>query len=225
MLNVATSEFELKSVADAGGIGTFEGYASTFGNIDRGGDVVEKNAFVGSFKRVADVAMLWAHNRAELIGGWKDITENGAGLYVKGELNLKVQRGAEAYELMKAGHLASMSIGYRTKEYKDEKLGLKYIRRLLKVALYEISLTPIPMNTHAAVMGVKGIGGAEIQSLERILSAKGLSKSHSDIAVDAVKTWLDSGGEPQGITEVTGGDANSEELRKLFAGYSFTQRS
>ena len=48
---VLTVPFEIKKTNEDEKYFTFSGYASTFGNRDRGGDVVVKGAFIESLKK------------------------------------------------------------------------------------------------------------------------------------------------------------------------------
>ncbi len=65
-----------------------EGYASVFGAVDQGGDVVEPGAYQASLDRLASsgrrVKMLWQHDPTQPIGVWDEVREDGRGLYVKG---------------------------------------------------------------------------------------------------------------------------------------------
>ena len=133
-----------------------EGYASLFGDADRGGDVVEKGAYARSLAELqADsrqVKMLWQHDPAQPIGVWDVVRENEKGLYVKGRLLEDVARAREAAALIAAKAIDGLSIGYRTvKVVKNEKG-----RRLLKeLELWEVSLVTFPMLPSARV-GAKG---------------------------------------------------------------------
>lgn len=148
---------EAKTVGEEG---QFEGYASTFGNVDLGGDVVEPGAFIESVvKAKADrrkIPMLWMHDQAVLLGKWLDIAEDAKGLYVKGKLNLGTVAGREKYEQLKEDEIGGMSIGYRIPaggaEPHERRAG---VTRLKKVDLREVSLVSMPMNIEARVTGVK----------------------------------------------------------------------
>jgi HK97 family phage prohead protease len=149
---------ETKAVGEAG---EFEGYASTFGNVDQGGDVVEPGAFMASIvqakKDRRTIPMLWQHDQREPIGFWKDIAEDAKGLYVKGQLLVEDDLVAKrAYGHLKAKSIGGLSIGYRTYpgevEVDDKKPG---VARLKKIDLREISLVTMPMNVEARVTAVK----------------------------------------------------------------------
>ena len=133
-----------------------EGYASLFGDEDRGGDIVEKGAYAASLKRLTaegrHVKMLWQHDPAQPIGVWDEVREDDKGLYVKGRLLETVERAREAAALIAANAIDGLSIGYRTlKAVKNDKG-----RRLLKeLELWEVSLVTFPMLPSARV-GAKG---------------------------------------------------------------------
>ncbi len=88
--------------------GAFSGYASLFGVVDSGGDMVMAGAFARSLiKRGASgIKMLWQHQAAEPIGLWASIVEDSRGLKVEGRLDLSVARAREALSLMRKGALA-----------------------------------------------------------------------------------------------------------------------
>jgi HK97 family phage prohead protease len=176
--------FETKSLSEAG---EFEGYASTFGNVDQGGDIVEPGAFIESVVKAKSdgrtIPMLWQHDQREPIGVWKDIAEDAKGLYVKGQLILEGDQTAQrAYGKLKAKALGGMSIGYGIPAggaEPDEKR--RGVTRLKKIDLREISLVTMPMNIQARVTTVKSIldGGAlpTVREFEEHLRDAGFSKS------------------------------------------------
>lgn len=134
--------------------GIIEGYASIFGNIDQGNDVVEAGAYTASLASRKQIKMLWQHKPDEVIGVWEEVKEDSRGLRVKGRLLLDVEKGREAHALIKAGALDGLSIGYRTisarKEFREEK----QVRVLQRVDLWEVSLVTFPMDP-AAKLDVK----------------------------------------------------------------------
>lgn len=144
---------ELKKEPDEDG--SFEGYASVFGVVDQGMDVVERGAFRKSLGSGRKVKMLWQHDVQQPIGVWDMIEENERGLYVKGRLSKDVGKGREAMALLRMGALDSMSIGYRTIEAVPEAGGR--VRKLIELDLFEVSLVTFPMNEDATVTDVKSI--------------------------------------------------------------------
>jgi HK97 family phage prohead protease len=137
--------------------GYIKGYASTFGNKDRGGDIVVRGAFVKCIdeysKQSKLIPMCFQHSMFDMIGGFdpKKMYEDEKGLYVEGEINLDVGRGKEVYALTKQGVIDSMSIGYTTEDSDIEQIGEEFIRKLKEVKLWEISAVGIPMNPEARI--------------------------------------------------------------------------
>jgi HK97 family phage prohead protease len=95
----------------------FAGYASVFDEVDSQNDRVMRGAFKSTLQKYKlqgqSPKMLWQHDSTEPIGLWHQVKEDATGLYVEGTLLLEVQKAREAYALMKAGVLDSLSIGYR----------------------------------------------------------------------------------------------------------------
>lgn len=135
--------------------GVFVGYASLFGELDLGGDIVMRGAFSEGLRRlgVSGVKMLWQHDPGALLGVWTSIEEDARGLKVRGKLNLNVARARETLALMRDGAIDGLSIGYRTRRaVKDAQSG---VRRLYALDLIEISIVTFPMLPQARVDCVK----------------------------------------------------------------------
>lgn len=176
---------ELKKEPDHDGV--FEGYASVFGVVDQGMDVVARGAFAKSLGR-RKVKMLWQHDMAQPIGVWDDIYEDERGLFVRGRLLKEVEKGREAMALLRAGAIDSMSIGYRTMESIPEADGR--VRKLTEVDLFEISLVTFPMLPDAKVTAVKSI--KTIRDFERALRDAGFSQNEAKaIAAEGFKGFAD----------------------------------
>lgn len=180
--------FDAKAVKDDG---SFEGYASTFGNVDQGYDVVMPGAFDKSLllRPAPQVKMLWQHDATKPIGVWSDLSPDDRGLYAKGKILTNLQQGAECYQMMKAGIIDSMSIGYRTMEADYTQNG---VRQLKELGLYEVSMVTFPMNEQATVTALKEINPRE---LEAVLRDAGLSRSDAVKAVAVFKKRLCETGE------------------------------
>lgn len=185
-MNTLDFALEAKSLTEAG---EFEGYASTFGNVDQGGDVVEPGAFIESIVRTKAegrvIPMLWQHDRREPIGVWQDMVEDSKGLFVRGKLLVEADPLARrAHALLKEKALGGMSIGYIVPPggaAEDERR--RGVRRLKKVDLREISLVTMPMNTAAKVTSVKELVAdgrlPTLPEFERYLREAGFSKSQA----------------------------------------------
>jgi HK97 family phage prohead protease len=160
---------DLKAVAEDG---EFEGYLSTFGNVDRGMDMVMPGAFRRTLKerKLSSIKLLRDHDTRQVIGKWLSMEEDDRGLKVKGKLFAgTVQLATETLALMREGALDAMSIGYRTiKAQWDEEQG---VRKLLDLDLWEGSIVTFPMNEMATVDAVKT--DLTITDVERILREGG----------------------------------------------------
>jgi HK97 family phage prohead protease len=159
--HVETGAFERKFCSGGEGLAlkegqVVEGYASVFGQVDRGGDIVERGAYATSLAALKSdgrsVKMLWQHDPAQPIGVWEEVREDGRGLFVKGRILDGVDKGREAAELVAAGAIDGLSIGYRTIRSRKDDNG----RRILTdLELWEVSLVTFPMLSDARV-GAKG---------------------------------------------------------------------
>jgi HK97 family phage prohead protease len=167
-------QFNMKGLSEDG---TFTGYASVFNVVDAQKDVIRRGAFRRTLlERGGEVKLLWQHKIDEPIGLFTKIFEDSHGLYVEGKLLLSVQRGEEAYALLKSGAINGMSIGYSVvdAEY-DNTSG---IRLISAVDLYEISLVTFPANEAATVNSVKSIPKTT-REFERFLRDNGFSRSQA----------------------------------------------
>jgi HK97 family phage prohead protease len=196
----AEAEFKFAD-NDAMQRGEFIGYASTSGNVDQGGDVVERGAFAETLKKRApgDVALLFNHKSYDVpIGDWIEMRENDRGLVVKGRIDLDDPVGRRVHNAMSKGRLKGLSIGYRIAPGGAEISGR--VRRLKALDLHEISVVTFPMNTRAQVGRVKTLDGLtidEIKEIEDGLRDAGFSGQQRNRAVAVFKKWLQrDAGEP-----------------------------
>ncbi|MDF3413438.1 HK97 family phage prohead protease [Sulfitobacter sp. M57] len=128
------------------------GYASLFGAVDQGGDMVVAGAYETSLKTVAQagrsIKMLWQHDPSQPIGIWDEVREDSKGLFVKGRILDSVAKGREAAALVAAGAIDGLSIGYRTVKATKNTKGQ---RLLSELELWEVSLVTFPMLPSARV--------------------------------------------------------------------------
>ncbi|KJV63533.1 MULTISPECIES: HK97 family phage prohead protease [Ehrlichia] len=135
--------------------GTFSGYASVFNVVDRQKHVILPGAFSNAIKNIHKIKLLWQHNSTEPIGNVTSMVENNIGLYITANLLLDLQKGKEAYLMLKNGIINALSIGYSVvDDHMNDNTG---VRILKKVSLWEISLVTFPANIHSKVTSVKNI--------------------------------------------------------------------
>jgi hypothetical protein len=101
------------------------------------------------------------------------------GFMSRGDLRFALQRGLEAYELMRMHAVSGLSVGFRTKDDAfDAKTGVRTIR---KGDLWEVSLVTFPMNNYARVHAVKSMHAiGDLAGAERYLREHlGLSRTQA----------------------------------------------
>jgi len=141
-------------------IGIIKGYASTFGNKDRGDDIVAVGAFDRTLMEHRErgnrpIRLFDNHRGNKRLGGIRleNAKVDSVGLFIEAELLLGVREAKEAYIMAKAGFLTDFSIGYGVrKSSRDDETG---IRTLHDLELFEVSLVNEPMNMSARVTEVK----------------------------------------------------------------------
>jgi HK97 family phage prohead protease len=148
---------EIKMDVGENNIGVIEGYASTFGNVDLGGDRVFKGAFNQTFmhKKTRKVFFDHFYGVPDLAGvGTFSIDEKG--LYMRAEMPLEATDVRNAFVkikfMLERDEDMGLSIGYNTVK---SRMSAEGIRDLLELAVMETSITPFPMNTEALIMSAK----------------------------------------------------------------------
>jgi HK97 family phage prohead protease len=198
---------EIKSINEEG---FFEGYASIFGNVDLGGDVIEQGAFKEIVKgKNGKVKILNQHNMHDPVGT-ATVKQDKKGLAFKGQLILEAESAKSVYALMKGGALDGMSIGYDVLDG-GSKILESGIRQLKSLKLWEISLVTFGMNPLAGVESVKNApmfktvrelefwlrdelklsNGAAKDFIKRFKSALNHDESHRDDVESELKNGID----------------------------------
>lgn len=197
-----TVPFEVKQLTEDEDFFVFEGFASTFGNIDRGNDRVEPGAFretvaeLMAAKRAGKMPVLWQHDHSMPIGTFTDLRETSEGLFVKGRLpKADTFVSGRVIPQMKAESVVSMSIGYSAIDWVMDG----GVRLLRKLKLWETSLVTIPMNPMAEVTGFKS--AVPFQDLPLAPRDR---EWNSDAAIVRIRELLDSA------------EAPSESYRRAF---------
>lgn len=134
---------------------TFEGYASTFGNKDAYGDIMEAGSFKKTIKENKKrIKILAMHDMYSAIGKPTTLQEDEKGLYFEAKISDTVL-GRDIMTLVSDKVITETSIGYNAVkwEYDNEK----YIRYLKEVKLWEISAVTWGANEKAKIKGLQGI--------------------------------------------------------------------
>jgi len=158
----------------------FSGYASTFGNVDEDGDIIERGAFSLTLPEFLKTGLiLWQHQMRVPIGKPVEAYEDEKGLFVKGRIS-DTADGRDCLTLMRDGVIKKLSIGYRVEAYTmlSKEQGIARmgeaaynaalaslpwwsdgLRLITQIKLYEYSPVSIPANGLADILGVKSAGG------------------------------------------------------------------
>lgn len=149
--------FRFEPAADAA---EFSGYAVVWGERNAHNEIVERGAFAKTLAAHQAAGtrpvMFWSHNREDIIGVWEEVREDEKGLFVRGKLITEINRGKEVHELMKAGAVNGLSIGFRVpKGGEQRRAGTRYLR---EIDLAEISVVGLPSAGRARITSVRSNG-------------------------------------------------------------------
>ena len=177
--------FRVQSTDEAG---AFEGHGAIFNDLHQTSSYAldpdwKDRIMPGAFKKTLEThtrmgtlpAMLYMHERGNVVGAWHDMGEVGAGLHAKGQVAMSARTvgGASLHELMKMGALNALSIGFRVRQ--STLIQDKKIREIQDVELNELSIVDVPGIPRARITDVK-TGLTRIDMLERVLRDAGLSR-------------------------------------------------
>lgn len=191
--------FEVKEIKeDDDGYFTFQGYASTYGNVDRGADIVEAGAFDETIKQYSGeqkLPVLWQHNHDMPVGVYTEIRSDMKGLFVTGKMPKDDAFVRDrVIPQMKVGSIRKMSIGYSVDDFEYDG----DIRKLKKLNLWEVSLVTIPMNNEADITGfksfsIKDFDGMTERDIEKQLrDGVKFSRESAKTIVSAIKNLRDA---------------------------------
>ena len=149
---------KLKSIAADG---TFQGYGSTYGNLDLVGDIVMPGAFNQAIQSQGKgLPLLWVHSQETPLGVAK-ISDSKAGLVVDGQLLMTDPNAQRVHAHMQMGSVKGLSIGFGTPDPAKTSWDDDGNRILREIKLYELSLCPVPANPLALVTSVKSLAQVE----------------------------------------------------------------
>jgi HK97 family phage prohead protease len=146
------------------------GYVSTFGNTDRGYDIVQPGAFDRTLADGHTVKFLHSHKPELVLGVPKELKPDKKGLFARFKIS-KTQLGQDTHTLLQDGALDSFSIGYIPRGWewqRDDESDYGEVRLLKDLDLLECSLVAVPMNPEATVTGVKNFELSLVQQAATI---------------------------------------------------------
>jgi HK97 family phage prohead protease len=155
----------------SGDEGQFTGHAVIWDERNAHNETVQRGAFKRSLAEHRQAGtrplMLWSHNPSEVIGVWTEVREDATGLAVTGKIVTTTVRGREAYDLIKAGALNGLSIGFRARADKRAASG---VRVLTDIDLAEISIVGLPSAGRARITSIRS-SGRSVESAAAFIEA------------------------------------------------------
>lgn len=176
--------FEAKVVAPANDAddksGAIEGYASTFGNVDQGDEVVDAGAFAKTIQECVPkraVKLLATHlmfgaSVMEVVGTIVEAKEDDRGLWIKASL-ASTATAQDVRTLVQEGHVEGLSIGFEMLRWEIVRgeNGAPDILHHKEVRLLEVTVTAFPMNPEAVITAVKSFGQFATSARAKIAAA------------------------------------------------------
>jgi HK97 family phage prohead protease len=173
------------AVKTTGETGSFEGLGAVFNDLHPTSSYAlppewKDRILPGAFARTiaehakagTSPAMLYMHERGNVVGAWRTLEEGRDGLLVRGQVaeGARSPSGETLHNLMKIGALNALSIGFQVRKQSLDPE--KKIRDIAEVAVSEISIVDVPGIHRARVTDVKSMSP---DHLERLLRDAGLS--------------------------------------------------
>lgn len=193
--------FEVKALNEDDDYHYFEGYLSTYSNVDRVGEVMDPKCFDESIKQFTPM-LLWQHKSTEVVGVFTEVRSDETGLWVKGKMpKSDTLVSGRIFPQMKVGSVRAMSVGFIPEEweYRDD------IKHHTKVTLVEGSLVAFPANPNAKIYDMKSYNIEDVEEIktkrdfEKLLRESG---SFSNKAVVYLASRFQEDAEPQGEPDV-----------------------
>ena len=138
--------------------GIFEGYLSTYDDVDSYGTYFMPGAWNESIKRFNSgevIPVLWSHDRTKPIGKFTELKSDEKGLWGRGKLTLEDPQAKIAYAHMKDGSVMGLSVGF---EMDYDNVIYNRLLDALGIAeadLFECSVVVFPANSNAKITNFK----------------------------------------------------------------------
>lgn len=163
---------------------------TTFNDPDVVGDIIMETAFdesLANFKLSnKPLPMMLQHDRSAIPGIWTEFTKISGGIVGKGRLLVTNSIGQNAKDLIEAGVIQDVSIGFRGEEY--EYIDDGYSVRFIKADLREVSLVVYPANKNANILPAKDDQKSDEDETDEQQILNAFKQINDDAETDAIKT-------------------------------------
>lgn len=185
------------------------GYASTYGNEDLAGHIIEKGAFTESLKKLSP-KILFNHDIGRPLGVTEGTREDNVGLF----LSCKMPKSDPFISdtimpQVKIGSIDSFSVGFFLGQH-DWNKGKLIIK---SGELFETSLVTLPANREAKITSFKSMEDVEcLADIEWILKDYGFSSKEAKTIISKITTFKSADFKKRDAVEI---NKFSDELLSL----------
>ena len=194
--------------------GIFEGYLSTYGDVDSYGTYFMPGAWDKSIERFNSgevIPVLWSHDRSKPIGKFTELKSDDKGLWGRGKLTMEDPQAKIAYAHMKDGSVMGLSVGFEL-DY-DNVIYSKMLDALgiAEADLFECSVVVFPANTNAKITNLKSQNHDHGENKMEGSIAETIEKMNA--AIENLRTAQNA----QNDAEISKRDAEISDLKKQIA--------
>ena len=194
--------------------GIFEGYLSTYDDVDSYGTYFIPGAWDKSIERFNSgevIPVLWSHDRSKPIGKFTELKSDEKGLWGRGKLTLEDPQAKIAYAHMKDGSVMGLSVGFEL-DY-DNVIYNRLLDALgiAEVDLFECSVVVFPANSNAKITNFKSQNHDHGENKMEGSIAETIDKMNA--AIENLRTAQTA----QNDAEISKRDAEISDLKKQIA--------
>ena len=194
--------------------GIFEGYLSTYGDVDSYGTYFISGAWDKSIERFNSgevIPVLWSHDRSKPIGKFTELKSDEKGLWGRGKLTLEDPQAKIAYAHMKDGSVMGLSVGFEM-DY-DNVIYNRMLDALgiAEADLFECSVVVFPANSNAKITNFKSQNHDHGENKMEGSIAETIEKMNA--AIENLRTAQTA----QNDAEISKRDAEISDLKKQIA--------
>lgn len=194
--------------------GIFEGYLSTYGDVDSYRTYFMPGAWDKSIERFNSgevIPVLWSHDRSKPIGKFTELKSDDKGLWGRGKLTMEDPQAKIAYAHMKDGSVMGLSVGFEL-DY-DNVIYNKMLDALgiAEADLFECSVVVFPSNTNAKITNFKSQNHDHGENKMEGSIAETIEKMNA--AIENLRTAQNA----QNDAEISKRDAEISDLKKQIA--------
>ena len=194
--------------------GIFEGYLSTYDDVDSYGTYFMPGAWDKSIERFNSgevIPVLWSHDRSKPIGKFTELKSDDKGLWGRGKLTLEDPQAKIAYAHMKDGSVMGLSVGFEM-DY-DNVIYNRMLDALgiAEADLYECSVVVFPANSNAKITSYKSQNHDHGENKMEGSIAETIEKMNA--AIENLRTAQTA----QNDAEISKRDAEISDLKKQIA--------